>query len=52
MGATANLTLPGKLFVIVLMIIGRLGPFTILLFLLGREKPSRLKYPEERVIIG
>ena len=52
MGATANLTFSGKIFVILLMIIGRLGPFTVLLFLLGREKPSRLKYPEERVVIG
>ena len=35
-----------------LMIIGRLGPFTIMLFLLGREKPGQLKHPVERVIIG
>lgn len=52
MGITAKLTTPGKLFVIMLMIIGRLGPFTIMLFLLSREKPGQLKYPEERVIIG
>ena len=52
MGATARLTVSGKIFVIILMIIGRLGPFAIMLFLLSREKPGQLKYPEERVIIG
>lgn len=52
MGATEKLTLTGKIFVILLMIIGRLGPFSVLLFLLGREKPEPLKYPAERVIIG
>ena len=52
MGVTGKLTTGGKMFVIFLMIIGRLGPFTVLLFLLGREKPGQLKYPSERVIIG
>ncbi|MBQ9753486.1 MAG: hypothetical protein IJV93_01905 [Lentisphaeria bacterium] len=52
MGVTGKLNADGKLFVILLMIIGRLGPFTILLFLLGREKPGQLKYPTERIIIG
>ena len=52
MGATAKLTEEGKIFVILLMIIGRLGPFTIMLFLLGREKTGQLQYPRERVIIG
>ncbi|MCQ2352417.1 MAG: hypothetical protein MJ033_02940 [Victivallaceae bacterium] len=42
----------GKLFMIFLMYFGRLGPYTIMLFLLGREKPGRLHYPEERVVIG
>ena len=52
MGVTSKLTAGGKIFVIMLMIIGRLGPFSILLFLLSREKPGQLKYPAERVIIG
>ncbi len=42
----------GKLFMIFLMYFGRLGPYTIMLFLLGREKQGRLHYPEERVVIG
>ena len=51
-GGTAKLTTEGKLLLSFLMFIGRIGPFTIMLFLLGREKTVRLKYPDERVIIG
>jgi len=49
---TSGLACGGKLMLVVLMFLGRVGPFTALLFLLGREKPGQLKYPEERVIIG
>ena len=42
----------GKLMLVVFMFLGRVGPFTALLFLMGREKHGQLKYPEERVIIG
>ncbi len=49
---TAKLADAGKFFVSFLMFLGRMGPFTIMLFLLGREKPGQLRYPAERVIIG
>ena len=49
---TSTLESGGKLMLVVFMFLGRVGPFTALLFLLGREKPGQLKYPEERVIIG
>ncbi len=52
MGLTAGLPPPAKLLLIVYMFIGRIGPFTMFLFLLGREKVSRVSYPEERIIIG
>lgn len=42
----------GKLLLTLFMFLGRIGPFTIFLFLMGRERSSRLTYPEERVIIG
>ena len=42
----------GKIISIVLMYIGRIGPLTLLIFLLAREKPGKTEYPEERVIIG
>jgi len=42
----------GKIISMVLMYIGRIGPLTLLIFLLAREKPGKTGYPEERVIIG
>ena len=42
----------GKLMLVLFMFLGRVGPFTALLFLMGKEKRGQLKYPEERVIIG
>ena len=42
----------GKIVIIALMYIGRIGPLTLLLFLLAREKPGKVGYPEERIIIG
>lgn len=51
-GTTPSFGVPAKLMLSVLMFIGRMGPFTIMLFLLSREKPGQLKYPQERIIIG
>ena len=51
-GTTETFQGPAKIMLIVLMFIGRMGPFTIMLFLLSREKPGHLKYPRERIIIG
>lgn len=42
----------GKIVIIALMYIGRIGPLTLLLFLLAREKTGKVGYPEERIIIG
>ena len=49
---TSRLPGKGKLLLVLLMFLGRVGPFTALLFLMGKEKRGQLKYPEERVIIG
>ncbi|MDR0933380.1 MAG: hypothetical protein LBM70_10250 [Victivallales bacterium] len=51
-GATLSLTMFGKIYLACYMFVGRIGPFTIMLFLLSREKTRRLRYPEERIIIG
>ena len=51
-GTTPSFGVPAKLMLVTLMFIGRMGPFTIMLFLLSREKPGQLKYPQERIIIG
>ncbi len=42
----------GKWLLSLFMFMGRVGPFTAFLFLMGRDKASWLKYPEERVVIG
>ena len=49
---SANMGTEGKIVIAVLMYIGRIGPLTLLLFLLAREKPGKVEYPEERIIIG
>ncbi len=52
MDVTGALPIPAKMLIITFMFIGRIGPFTIFLFLLDREKIRRINYPEERIIIG
>ena len=50
-GLTAGLSKLGKLVIIVLMIIGRLGPLTLALALIP-AKPSAIRYAEEDVLTG
>jgi trk system potassium uptake protein len=50
-GLTAELSDPGKLIMVVVMIIGRIGPLT-LAYMLARPKPTLLKYPEGHVFAG
>lgn len=50
-GLTATLSEPGKYIMIVVMIIGRLGPLT-LAYMLARPKPTLLRYPEDNVAAG
>ncbi|AGH80613.1 potassium uptake integral membrane protein KtrB [Psychromonas sp. CNPT3] len=50
-GLTAQLSEPGKVIMIVVMIIGRIGPLT-LAYMLARPKPTLLKYPEGHVFAG
>ena len=51
-GITPTLTSPGKLIIIVLMLIGRLGPMTLLASLTFNTKNARYNYPSEPVIVG
>lgn len=46
------LTTAGKCLLIGFMFLGRVGIFTFFLFLLGRERRSRLVYPEERMVMN
>ncbi|UCD27959.1 MAG: ATPase [Planctomycetota bacterium] len=50
-GLTPALTTIGKLWIIVSMFVGRLGPLTIALMVMDR-KPTAVRMPEERLMIG
>ena len=51
-GITPSLTNAGKLIIIAVMLIGRLGPLTLLAALTFNLKPVRYNYPDEAVIVG
>ncbi len=51
-GVTPTLTTVGKIIIIVVMLIGRLGPLTLLAALTFNLKPIRYNYPDEPVIVG
>jgi trk system potassium uptake protein len=50
-GITAQLSEPGKLILVLVMICGRLGPLTLAV-MLARPSETRIKYPEENVHTG
>ena len=50
-GLTANLSEKGKFIMIIVMIIGRIGPLT-LAYMVARPEKSYVKYPEENVLTG
>ncbi|SHE34767.1 trk system potassium uptake protein TrkH [Seinonella peptonophila] len=52
LGLTPKLSIPGKILIIILMFIGRLGPITIGFALANRSRPTSYKYPEEKLVIG
>ncbi|WHX98471.1 TrkH family potassium uptake protein [Neobacillus sp. DY30] len=52
MGITADLSIGGKIVIILLMFIGRIGIFSFLFLLRGETKEEHYHYPKERVIIG
>lgn len=55
LGITSKLTFAGKLVIILLMIIGRLGPITISMALFKKHKEvkqSKAQYPNGNILIG
>ncbi|MFC7319312.1 TrkH family potassium uptake protein [Halobacillus campisalis] len=52
MGATADLHLAGKIVIISLMFIGRIGIFSFLFIIRGRTSKDKYHYPKEPMIIG
>ena len=51
-GITPALTAPGKLLIIALMFVGRIGPLTLVLALANQAAARSYRLPEERVGIG
>jgi len=52
LGITTELSNYGKIFIIITMFAGRVGPLTLALALGSRKKKAILKYPEERILVG
>jgi len=54
MGLTPDLTAIGKVIILLLMFLGRVGVMTVFysFALKANKNEARFKYPEERVIIG
>jgi len=51
-GITPDLVPASKILLCVVMFIGRIGSLSLFIFLVREETPSRVRYPEERVLIG
>jgi trk system potassium uptake protein TrkH len=51
-GITSRLSTLGKLILVLVMFVGRLGPLSIAVALSGKEVEARFQYAEENVMIG
>jgi trk system potassium uptake protein len=51
-GITPDLSIAGKIIIAITMFIGRLGPLTLVLSLIRRQKTIAYNYPEELIRIG
>lgn len=51
-GITPSLSILSRLFIIITMFVGRLGPLTMALTLVQRQERGRYRYPQEMVKIG
>jgi trk system potassium uptake protein TrkH len=50
-GLTSKLSTPGKLWIILTMFIGRLGPLTLVMLMIPKST-SNVRYPKGTVMIG
>ena len=51
-GITPQFTILGKLLIIFLMFLGRIGPLTLVIALANKVYKARIRYPEARILIG
>ncbi|MGG7143718.1 TrkH family potassium uptake protein [Clostridium nigeriense] len=52
LGVTPKLSLVGKILIMFMMYLGRVGPLTVMLALTRKKKKSGYKYPEGKILIG
>jgi trk system potassium uptake protein TrkH len=52
MGITPDLTAFGRILIIITMFLGRLGPLTLAFALTTAKRKTRLRYPEEKIMVG
>ena len=54
LGITPLLSITGKITIIIVMFIGRLGPITMAMALMVRQSKNKgnIQYPEEKVMVG
>jgi trk system potassium uptake protein len=52
LGITGDLSPLARVIIAFIMFWGRLGPLSLVVVLAQRQRPSRLHYPEEKVILG
>lgn len=52
LGLTTELSFAGKAIVAFTMYCGRLGPLTVFLALTKRSNSNKIKYPEEKILVG
>jgi trk system potassium uptake protein TrkH len=52
MGLTPDLSDAGRVLIISTMFLGRLGPITVAFALAQGRRHSRIRYPEEKIIVG
>jgi trk system potassium uptake protein TrkH len=51
-GATARLAAAGKLLIAAIMFVGRIGPLTLAFAMAARQHAHRVRYPDEKIMIG
>ena len=52
LGLTPSLSSIGKVLIMIMMYLGRVGPLTVMLALTRKRKKSGYKYPEGKILIG
>ena len=52
LGLTPELSSVGRVLIIMMMYLGRVGPLTVVLSITKKKEKSGVKYPEGKILIG